>query len=71
MNKSRRERSVCNCLIVGPAVFHPADYTHYVLPWMKQIIAGIAPHVPVINFATGNPELLPLLRGDSPHRRRC
>jgi uroporphyrinogen decarboxylase len=42
----------------------PADYTRFVLPWMKQIIAGIAPGVPVINFATGNPELLPLLRGD-------
>ncbi len=42
----------------------PADYSKFVLPWMKQIIAGIAPGVPVINFATGNPELLPLLRGD-------
>ena len=31
---------------------------------MQQIIAGIAPHVPVINFATGNPELLPLMRHD-------
>ncbi|QDT09972.1 uroporphyrinogen decarboxylase [Planctomycetes bacterium K23_9] len=41
-----------------------ADYSEFVLPWMRQIIAGIAPHVPVINFATGNPELLPLLRGD-------
>ena len=43
----------------------PADYTEHVLPWMKQILAGISSHVPVINFATGNPELLPLLRGDS------
>jgi uroporphyrinogen decarboxylase len=42
----------------------PQDYSQYVLPWMKQIIAGITPGVPVINFATGNPELLPLLRGD-------
>ncbi|WP_146403386.1 uroporphyrinogen decarboxylase [Planctomycetes bacterium CA13] len=42
----------------------PADYSKFVLPWMKQIIAGIDPSVPVINFATGNPELLPLLRGD-------
>ncbi|MFK8112006.1 MAG: uroporphyrinogen decarboxylase [Rubripirellula sp.] len=42
----------------------PQDYTTHVLPWMKQIIAGITPGVPVINFATGNPELLPLLRGD-------
>ncbi|TWU54424.1 Uroporphyrinogen decarboxylase [Rubripirellula tenax] len=42
----------------------PTDYVKFVLPWMKQIIAGISPGVPVINFATGNPELLPLLRGD-------
>lgn len=42
----------------------PADYSSFVLPWMKRIIAGISPGVPVINFATGNPELLPLLRGD-------
>ncbi len=42
----------------------PSDYTQFVLPWMKQIIAGIDPSVPLINFATGNPELLPLLRGD-------
>lgn len=40
------------------------DYTTFVLPWMKQIIAGITPGVPVINFGTGNPELLPLYRGD-------
>ena len=43
----------------------PIEYHEFVLPWMNQIIAGIAPGVPVINFATGNPELLPLLRGDS------
>jgi len=41
-----------------------ADYTRFVLPWMKRIIAGVTPGVPLINFATGNPELLPLLRGD-------
>lgn len=41
------------------------DYTHYVYPYVKQIIDSIAPGVPVINFATGNPALLPLLRGDS------
>ncbi|TWU55747.1 uroporphyrinogen decarboxylase [Rubripirellula reticaptiva] len=41
-----------------------ADYVEFVLPWMKQIIAGISPGVPLINFATGNPELQPLLRGD-------
>lgn len=43
----------------------PADYSRYVLPYMKQIIADVQPDVPLINFATGNPELLPLLRGDS------
>ncbi|MCO8122186.1 uroporphyrinogen decarboxylase [Stieleria sp. TO1_6] len=42
----------------------PIEYSEFILPWMNQIIAGIAPGVPVINFATGNPELLPLLRGD-------
>ena len=42
----------------------PRDYTQHVLPWMKTILAKVDPSVPVINFATGNPELLPLLRGD-------
>ncbi|TWT96425.1 uroporphyrinogen decarboxylase [Neorhodopirellula pilleata] len=41
-----------------------ADYTRFVLPWMQRIIGGVSPGVPLINFATGNPELLPLLRGD-------
>ena len=41
------------------------DYMRYVYPYVKQIIDSIAPGVPVINFATGNPALLPLLRGDS------
>jgi uroporphyrinogen decarboxylase len=39
----------------------PGDYRRYVLPYLRQIIAGIVPGVPVINFATGNPALLPLL----------
>ncbi len=43
----------------------PHDYATYILPFMRSIIAGITPGVPVINFATGNPELLPLLVGDS------
>ncbi len=42
----------------------PAEYAEFVLPHMKRIFEGITPGVPVINFATGNPELLPLLRGD-------
>ncbi len=37
------------------------DYRRYVLPYVKQIMDGIIPGVPVINFATGNPALLPLL----------
>lgn len=41
------------------------DYQHFVLPYVKQIIDSIVPDVPVINFATGNPALLPLLRADS------
>jgi uroporphyrinogen decarboxylase len=41
------------------------DYQQYVYPFVKQIIDSIVPDVPVINFATGNPALLPLLRGDS------
>jgi uroporphyrinogen decarboxylase len=43
---------------------NPVDYGVYVLPHMKAILEGIDPSVPVINFATGNPELLPLLIGD-------
>jgi uroporphyrinogen decarboxylase len=37
------------------------DYRRYVLPYVKQIIDSLIPGVPVINFATGNPALLPLL----------
>jgi uroporphyrinogen decarboxylase len=39
----------------------PDDYREFVLPSMKQILAGITPGVPVISFTTGNPQLLPLL----------
>ncbi len=39
----------------------PADYQRFVLPHMQTIIRGIYPGVPVINFGTGNPTLLPLL----------
>jgi uroporphyrinogen decarboxylase len=37
------------------------DYRRYVLPYVQQVIAALTPGVPVINFATGNPALLPLL----------
>lgn len=40
---------------------HPDDYRRYVLPHTQAVIAGVRPGVPVINFATGNPALLPLL----------
>ena len=43
----------------------PEEYRTRVLPWMEQIFAGLRPDVPVINFATGNPELLPMLRIDA------
>ncbi len=39
----------------------PQDYQQSVLPYTKAIIDGIAPRVPVIHFATGNPALLPHL----------
>lgn len=41
------------------------DYQKYVFPYVQQIIDSIVPEVPFINFATGNPALLPLLRGDA------
>jgi uroporphyrinogen decarboxylase len=37
------------------------DYRRYVLPYVKQITAALTPGVPIINFAAGNPALLPLL----------
>lgn len=40
----------------------PADYRKYVLPHTRAVIAGLPPDVPVINFLTGNPALLPLMR---------
>lgn len=37
------------------------DYLRFAHPYVKRIIASIPSNVPVINFATGNPALLPLL----------
>ena len=37
------------------------DYRQHVHPYVKRIIASLPTNVPVINFATGNPALLPLL----------
>ncbi len=39
----------------------PEDYRRFALPHTKAVIEAIQPGVPVINFATGNPALLPLL----------
>lgn len=38
-----------------------ADYKLYVLPYVQFIVKQLTTGVPVINFATGNPALLPLL----------
>ena len=40
----------------------PDDSKRYVMPYTKSVIDGIRPGVPVINFLTGNPALLPYLR---------
>ena len=37
------------------------DYRQYVLPHTRAVIESIPSDVPVVNFATGNPALLPLL----------
>jgi uroporphyrinogen decarboxylase len=37
------------------------DYRTFVLPFVKQVVRQITPGTPIINFATGNPQLLPLL----------
>jgi uroporphyrinogen decarboxylase len=39
----------------------PDDYRQNVLPYVRQIVSQITPGVPIISFATGNPQLLPLL----------
>jgi uroporphyrinogen decarboxylase len=49
----------------------PDDYRRYVLPHVREIVEGITPGVPVINFATGNPALLPLLAEGVARRKRA
>ncbi|MCU0716569.1 MAG: uroporphyrinogen decarboxylase [Pirellula sp.] len=41
------------------------DYRTHVLPYMTKLLESISPTVPVVNFATGNPMLLSMLRGDA------
>lgn len=43
----------------------PDDYRRFVLPYVKTIVQSIE-GAPVINFATGNPSLLPLLAEADP-----
>jgi uroporphyrinogen decarboxylase len=40
----------------------PDDYRQFVLPHLKRLIDGIDGPAPVINFSTGNPMLLPLMK---------
>jgi len=40
----------------------PADYRTFALPYTRAVIEAIPKDVPVINFLTGNPALLPLQR---------
>jgi uroporphyrinogen decarboxylase len=39
----------------------PDEYRQFVLPYMQILFEMLTPGAPVINFATGNPELLPVL----------
>lgn len=40
----------------------PDDYREFVLPHTRQVIAGVTPGVPVINFSTGTSSYLELVR---------
>ena len=40
----------------------PTDYRRYALPHTKAVIDQLPADVPVINFLTGNPALIPLMR---------
>ena len=40
----------------------PSDYRTFVLPHTKKLIDSMPDSIPVINFLTGNPQLLPLQR---------
>ncbi len=44
-----------------------ADYRRYVLPYTKAIIDALPQGVPIINFATGNPALLPSIAETGGH----
>lgn len=40
----------------------PDDYSEYVAPYIKRMVDGVGGRVPIINFSTGNPMLLPLMK---------
>jgi uroporphyrinogen decarboxylase len=40
----------------------PHDYREFVLPHTQSVIRGLKDQVPVVNFLTGNPALLPICR---------
>ncbi|MHC4994258.1 MAG: uroporphyrinogen decarboxylase [Planctomycetota bacterium] len=40
----------------------PDDYREYVAPYVKRMVEGVNGRVPVINFSTGNPTLLPIMK---------
>ncbi len=40
----------------------PDDYRQYVMPYVKKIVDGVNKSAAVINFSTGNPALLPLMK---------
>ena len=40
----------------------PTDYVRYVLPYTRNVIAGIKPGIPVIHFGTGTASLLEAMR---------
>jgi len=44
----------------------PADYESFVLPHVARLVQGLARNVPVINFGTGNPQLLPFYAAARP-----
>ena len=45
----------------------PDDYRQCVMPHVKRLIDGIDKSAPVINFSTGNPALLPLMKEAGGH----
>ncbi len=47
----------------------PDDYREFVLPHLKRMISAVRdryPNTPIINFATGNPALIPMLAEANP-----